>query len=257
MHLEGPYLSPDHRGAQPEAELRRPDPEEYQVWFDHDVVRLITVAPELPGAMDLIRQGQARGVEFAVGHSGATFEQCRSAIDLGLRHATHTFNGMPPLHHREPGVLGAVLADERVYAHAILDGVHLHPDVARILIRAKGVERTILISDAMRATGLADGTFDLGGQPITVRDGVARTTLGGLAGGTLTLDRAIRNAVTWAGLSVAESVAMATQAPAAAIGLLGRKGVLAPGADADIVLLDQELRVRLTILAGRVAFESN
>lgn len=257
VHLEGPYLSQDHRGAQPEAEVRHPDPAEYEPWLAHDAVRLMTIAPELPGTSDLIRRGHAQGVEFAVGHSGASLEESRSAIDLGVRHATHTFNGMPPLHHREPGVLGAALADDRVFAHAILDGVHLHPDVARILIRAKGVMRTILISDAMRATGLTDGMYELGGQPISVRDGVARTTSGGLAGSTLTLDRAIRNAVRWTGLSVPETVGMATQTPAAAMGLGGRKGVLAPGADADIVLLDGDLRVRLTIVGGRVAFESN
>lgn len=254
LHLEGPYLSRDHRGAQPEAALRSPDPAEYERWLESGEVSLITVAPELPGALRLIEAGRAKGVMFAAGHSGASFEATLAAIDCGLSHATHVFNGMAPLHHRQPGVLGAVLADERVSAHAILDGVHLHPAAAKILVRAKGAERVALISDAMRATGLGNGTYDLGGDPITVQDGVARTAARGLAGSTLTLDQAVRNAVAW-GLGIREAVAMATLAPAAAIGLGGRKGVLAAGADADIVLLDDELQVWLTIVGGRVAFE--
>jgi N-acetylglucosamine-6-phosphate deacetylase len=254
LHLEGPYLNADHRGAQPAELLRPPDPTEYEAWLDSGVVRLITVAPELPGAMRLIEQGVARSVEFAVGHSGASFEVLAAAADRGLRQATHTFNGMPGLHHREPGTVGGVLADERIYAQVIADGVHVHPAVVRILVRAKGPERVILITDATQAAGLSDGEYELAGQPIRVRHGVARTLAGGLAGSTITLDAALRNIVGFAGVSVPEAVRMATATPAEAMGWGGRKGVLASGADADVVLLDKDLAVQLTMVAGRVVY---
>jgi len=254
LHLEGPYANPEHRGAQPPEQLRLPDPDEYAAWLANKAVRLITIAPELPGALDLIERGASQGIKFAVGHSGASYEQMLAAADRGLQQATHTFNGMLGLHHREPGTAGAVLADERIYAQVIADGVHLHPAVVKVLIRAKGVGRTILITDGMRATGVGDGEYDLGGQAIRVEGGIARTAAGGLAGSTLTLDAAVRNAMRFAGLSLAESVAMASAVPAEAMGLAGRKGCLAPGADADVVLLDANLHVRLTMIAGHIVY---
>ena len=255
VHLEGPYLHADHRGAQPLEHLRDPDPAEYRAWLANEHVKLITVAPELDGALQLIAEGVSRGIEFAVGHSGASYEQVVAAANRGLRQATHTCNGMLGLHHRRPGTLGAVLTDDRIYAQVIADGVHVHPAVVKLLVRAKGVARTILITDAMRATGLDDGEYDLGGQTITVRDGVARTASGNLAGSTLTLDAALRNVIRWTGLSLAEALPMATAVPAEAMGLAGRKGVLTPGADADIVLLDPDLNVQLTMVTGRVVYE--
>lgn len=255
IHLEGPYLNPDHRGAQPLEHLRDPDPEEYRAWLTADCVRPITVAPELDGALPFIEQGVRRGVEFAVGHSGASYEQVVAAADCGLRQATHTFNGMLGLHHRTPGTLGAVLTDDRIYAQVIVDGVHVHPAVVKLLVRAKGVSRTILITDAMRAAGLEDGEYDLGGQTITVREGIARTSTGSLAGSTLTLDAGLRNVINYAGLSLEEALPMATSVPADAMGLAGRKGVLAPGADADVILLDAGLNVRLTMVAGQVVYQ--
>lgn len=256
VHLEGPYLNPEHRGAQPPAQLRPPDPAEYRPWFDSGLVRLMTLAPELPGGLDLIDEGRARGIEFAVGHSGADYATLTAAADHGLRQATHTFNGMLGLHHREPGTVGGVLADDRIYAQVIADGVHVHPAVVKLLVRAKGAGRVVLITDSMRAAGLADGTYQLAGQPITVRDGVARTSAGGLAGSTITLDAALRNVLAFAGISLAEGLRMATSTPAEAMGWAGRKGVLAPGADADVVLLDRQLQVRLTIVGGRVVHRS-
>jgi N-acetylglucosamine-6-phosphate deacetylase len=256
VHLEGPYVAAAQRGAQPEAWLRAPDPLEYAAWFDSGVVRWITLAPELPGAVELIASGVRRGVRLSAGHTEATYEQLRQAADRGVRHATHTFNGMRGLHHRQPGAVGAVLTDDRLYAELIADGVHVHPAVVDLVVRAKGIQRVTLVTDAMRATGLSDGAYDLGGQTIDVRDGVARTAAGALAGSTLTLNRAVRNAQRFAGLSPNAALAMATRVPAEAVGLGGRKGVLRPGADADLVLVDDDWDVHAALVGGVLVFTS-
>jgi N-acetylglucosamine-6-phosphate deacetylase len=256
LHIEGPYLSPRCAGAQPPQWLRDADPAEYEGWLASGQVRLVTVAPERLGSMAFIRRGVEAGVEFSVGHSQASFDQMSAAADLGLRQATHTFNGMLGLHHRDPGTVGAVLADDRLYAQIIPDGVHLHPAVVKIVIRAKGIGRTILVTDSVRAAGLGDGEYLLAGEPITVRDGVCRTAAGGLAGSTLTLDRAVRNVMSFAGLTLSHALTMASAAPAEAMGWTRRKGVLEPGADADVILLDSELNVRLTMVAGRTVYRA-
>jgi len=255
LHLEGPYLSSHHKGAQPEIHLRAPQPEEYRAWFASDRVRLVTVAPELEGSLVMIETGALAGVDFAVGHSDADFELVVEAADHGLRQATHLFNAMLGLHHRRPGTLGAVLTDDRIYAQLIADGVHVHPAMVKLVVRAKGPGRTILITDAMRATGLPDGVYDLGGQATHVHDGVARLEAGNLAGSTLTLDAALRNVMAFTGLSLTEALPMATAVPAEALNLTGRKGCLAAGADADIILLDSELRVARTIVGGQTVFQ--
>jgi N-acetylglucosamine-6-phosphate deacetylase len=252
VHLEGPYLHPKHAGAQPPAHLRAPDRHEFEDWLRIGGVRLITLAPELPGAIELIDQGVAHGIEFAVGHSGASYEQVIEAADHGLRQSTHTFNGMLGIHHRTPGTVGAILTDDRIYAQVIPDGIHLHPAILKLLVRVKGPGRTILITDAVCATGLADGEFDLGGQTISVRQGVCCTPAGGLAGSTLTLETGLRNAMQFAGLGLPQALPMVTSVPAEAMGLQGQKGSLVPGADADVVLLDPDLKVRLTIIGGKV-----
>lgn len=257
LHIEGPYLNPNYKGAQPPQYLRDADPVEYEAWLESGFVRLITVAPERAGSLMLIRRGVEAGVEFAVGHSQATFEQVTEAADLGLRQATHTFNGMLGLHHRSPGTVGAVLADDRIYAQIIPDGVHLHPAIVKLVVRAKGPARTILITDGVRAAGLGDGEYTLAGEKITVSGGICRTAAGGLAGSTLTMDAAVRNTMKFAGLSLGEALTMATATPAEAMGWLGRKGVLAPGADADLILLDTDLNICLTMVAGRVAFQAS
>lgn len=256
VHLEGPYLNPEHGGAQLVEALRDPDPDEYRAWFETGMVRLVTLAPEREGSEELIRYAVEQGAELAVGHSGASYEQVRAAAGLGLRQSTHTFNGMLGLHHRQPGTLGAVLTDDRIYAQVIVDLIHVHPAVVKLLVRTKGIQRTILITDAMRATGLADGEYDLGRQTIRVREGVARTGAGNLAGSTLTMDAALRNVMAAAGLSLQEALPMATTVPAEAMGLAGEKGTLAVGADADVVVLDQDLNVKLTVVRGNIAFEA-
>jgi len=174
------------------------------------------------------------------------------AAEHGLRQATHTFNGMLGLNHRLPGTVGGVLTDDRIYAQVIADGVHLHPAVVKLILRAKGVARTILITDAISPTGLPDGEYQLTGLKITLQDGISRTSAGGLAGSTLTLEAGVRYAMLFAGVSLSDALTMATWAPAEAMGWSGKKGRLAPGADADIILLDEKLNVHWTMVAGRV-----
>lgn len=257
VHVEGPYLNTAYPGAQPPSVLRLPDPGEYRFWLESGVVRLITLAPEVEGAHELIREGVARGIEFAAGHTGAEYDEMQAAVGIGLRQATHTFSAMLGLHHRRPGTVGAVLTDDRIYAQLIGDGVHAHPSVVKLLARAKGSTRTILITDAMRAAGMPDGEYDLGGTMVRVQGGVARLSEDVLAGSTAAMDAVLRNMMHFAGLSLVEALPMATSVPAEAMGLAGRKGVLAAGADADIALLDAGYQVRLTMVTGRVVYRAS
>jgi N-acetylglucosamine-6-phosphate deacetylase len=257
IHLEGPYLNTAHKGAQPEALIRKADPDEYKAWVDHDLVKLMTVAPEMDGVLDLIEAGQRNGLEFAVGHSGATYEVMQEAANRGLRQATHTFNGMLGLHHRRPGTVGSVLVDDRIYAQVIADGVHLHPAIIQLIVKAKGIHKTILISDSIRAAGLADGEYDLGGQSVRVEQSIARISSGSLAGSTLTLDAAIRNIMDFTSLSFMEVLPMATSVPAEAMGWKDQVGVLRAGARADVVCFDADIVPRFVFVAGELIYDNN
>jgi len=256
VHVEGPYLNVAHKGAQRPETIRLPDPEEYEAWLETGAVRLITLAPELEGALDFVDRALPAGVEFAIGHSGATYEQVVEAADHGVRQVTHLFNGMLGLHHRRPGTLGGCLVDDRLYTQLIVDGVHLHPGMVKLAVRAKSPARSILITDAIRGTGLPDGDYDFDGQVMSVRDGVSRTPEGGLSGSTLTMDQGVRNLINFTGLPLQEVLPMATSVPAEAIGWGGRKGILAPGADADLVFLDAALEVRKTMILGRIVYDA-
>lgn len=257
VHIEGPFLNPKNKGAQPEANLRAPDIAELKSWLATGVVRLVTLAPELEGAFQLIETAQAHDVEIAIGHSSASYEEIIQAVDHGLRQATHTFNSMAPLHHRRPGPIGAVLSEERIFAQVIVDGVHIHPAMVALLVRAKGPEKTILISDAISAAGRPDGVFDFSGHIVRVEDGIARINEGNLAGSTLIMDQAFRNVIRFCDLTLPQALPMATSSPAQAMGWIGRKGVLQAGADADVILLDENLQVAKTIVAGQLIFEPN
>jgi N-acetylglucosamine-6-phosphate deacetylase len=255
IHLEGPYLCEERKGAQPAIHLRDPEPAMYQSWFKSGKIRLMTVAPELEGAIDLIKFGVKHGVEFAVGHSIASYEVMQEAIDSGLRQATHTFNGMNPLHHRRPGVVGAVLADDRIFAQVIADGVHVHPAVVKALVKAKGVNRTILITDAIRAAGLGNGEYDLLEQTVTVKDRVVRIASGSLAGSVLTMDQAVRNAMDFCGIPFQEAILMASLAPATSLNLHAERGALKPGHRADVTIFDQDYSVETTIVGGKIIYQ--
>lgn len=256
IHLEGPYLCNKYRGAHPPEWLRDPDPEEYNRWFKTGVIRSMTIAPELTGAIDLIKQGVRKGIHFAAGHTEATPIQIHSAADAGLNLSTHTFNGMAGLHHRDLGTVGALLADDRIFCEIIADGIHIHPAILQMVFKIKGMERTVLVTDAIRAAGMADGEYDLVGQMITVRNGIARTKAGGLAGSTLTMDKAVNNMRHFSNISINQAVRLATLSPASALGLAGSKGEIRPGADADILIADSEMNIKAVLVDGKVEFKS-
>ncbi len=251
-HLEGPWLNELRRGAQDAASLRDPDPAELEALAASGTVRMVSLAPELPGALQVIPEIAALGAVPAIAHTDATYDQAITAIDAGARHALHTFNGMRPLHHREPGVIGAVLDSPEVTCELIGDGLHVHPAVMRLVHRAKGTAGTVLVTDAIEATGLPDGDYRLGAVPITVTSGRAETDAGNLAGSTLTMDAAVRHAHEWLRIPLQDALAMATTTPADVIGAT-RKGRIEPGADADLVVLDRHLHPVATYLAGEAA----
>jgi N-acetylglucosamine-6-phosphate deacetylase len=254
-HLEGPFLNPERAGALDPRHMRPPDAALLDRLLDAGAgsVQTVVIAPELPGALDLVAATADEGVLVAIGHTDATYEQALAAFDRGARAATHLFNAMRPLDHREPGAAGAALAGARVTAEVIADGVHLHPATLRLAYGAKGPERLALITDATQAAGLPDGDHALGDRPITVSGGQARTADGALAGSTLTMDRAVRVSVELAGIPLADALTMASATPAALLGLGRVKGRIAPGADADLVVLDGDCRAIGTLIAGRWA----
>jgi N-acetylglucosamine-6-phosphate deacetylase len=254
VHIEGPYLSVKYRGAQLKDLIRKPDPIEYQKWLDTGVVKLITIAPENEGALEFIDLAVKQGMEFSIGHSGASYEQVIEAADHGVKQATHLYNGMLGLYHRNPGTVGAILTDDRIFAQIIADGVHVHPAMIKLAVMAKGVSRIILITDSIRGTGLPDRDYDYYGQKFTVTDGIARTPEGGLSGSTLTLDQALRNMIKFTGMPLNEILPMATSVPAEAMGWSGQLGALKPGADADVIILNDDLIVEKTFILGKEVF---
>lgn len=251
-HLEGPFLAQARCGAQNGAHLQLPDRQVLAKLLEagQGLVRTMTVAPELPGALEVIGDLVAAGVVAAVGHTDASFDEARAGFAAGARLTTHLYNAMPPIKHRAPGAALAAL-ESAEFVELINDGVHLHPAMLR-LAAAGGVDRMVLVTDAMSATGVGDGSYVLGGLPVTVVGGQARgTETGSLAGSTLTMDVAFRRAVTDVGLSLVDAVRVVSENPARLLGLADRCGALQSGLDADLVHLDEDLRVRRVMIAGR------
>ena len=244
VHFEGPFISSICRGVQPAEWIVPPSVEAFRKMLDaaSGCAQILTLAPELPDALELVDAARAAGLVVGVGHTNATYDQTQAALRHGACHAVHVFNAMRPFSHRETGVIGAVLTSLEVTAEVIADGVHVDAPAIRLLLAAKGTDRVVLISDGTAATGMPDGKYRLGSIEVTVAGGVCRDAEGHLAGSTLTLDRALRNIV-GLGVSVQDAVKMLTWNPARLLGLEKRKGVLAPGADADLVLLDSNLKV--------------
>jgi len=253
LHLEGPYLSAARCGAHDPTQLRAPDRDEVTALLRAaaGAIRMVTLAPELPGGVDLVRRLVDEGVVAAIGHTDGTHRETRAALDAGAGVATHLFNAMRAVHHREPGPVTALLEDSDAILELINDGVHLHTSVVDLAFTTAGADRVALITDAMGAAGMPDGVYPLGVMTVDVVDGVARLSEGdSIAGSTLTLDRALRNAVA-AGLPIVDVVRSLSATPARALGVADRVGTLDVGKRADLVVLDDTLRVRAVLAAGR------
>ncbi|WP_129841821.1 N-acetylglucosamine-6-phosphate deacetylase [Streptomyces sp. RFCAC02] len=243
LHFEGPFISPARRGAHDPALLREPGTAAVRRLLDaaRGTAVMVTLAPELPGGLDAVRLLRDHGVTAAVGHTDASYELTRQAVDAGATVASHLFNAMPALGHRAPGPVAALLEDERVVVELVGDGAHLHPSVVSVAFRSAGPERVALITDAMGAAGMGDGRYPLGPLEVDVVDGVARLTEGGaIAGSTLTLDMAFRRAVTVNGLPVPDVSRALSGTPARVLGVADRTGSIEEGKDADLVVLTEE-----------------
>lgn len=253
IHLEGPFISKARCGAHDPTLLRAPEKAVVQrlLRAGHGTVRMVTIAPELEYGMDAVRLLTEEGVIAAVGHTDATYAQTRAAIELGAPVGTHVFNAMRPVHHREPGPVTAILEQDQVIGEVVNDGIHVHPSVVSLMFAAAGAHRIALITDAMVAAGMADGEYPLGPLTVQVRDGEARLAEGdSLAGSTLTMDRALRNAVKSAGISLVDAAISASLTPARALGVADRVGSLEVGKQADVVLLDEDLQVAGVLQRG-------
>lgn len=256
VHIEGPYLNPAYRGSQAEIHLREPKREEYRPWLKTGLIKMITMAPEIAGGEGLMREALAQGVAVSIGHSGADYDSATRYFAAGARQVTHTFNGMPGIHHRQPGLFVAALENPEVTFQIIPDGIHVHPAVVHMLARLVGIERVVVITDAMLATGLGDGQYATGAAIVTVKDGQARSPAGGLAGSTLTMEQALRNMMRFCDLSLAEALPMLTRVPARSIGMYPQKGSLQVGADADVVIWDEVMGAQATIIAGELVYQA-
>lgn len=253
LHLEGPFLSPERRGAHDGELIRAADAACFERMLALPGLRLVTLAPERPGALERIARLVARGVAVSLGHTAADHDQMRAGFDAGARLVTHLYNAMTGFSHRAPGALGAALLDRRAVLGLIADGVHAAPPAVELAARVAGAGRIALVTDAMAAAGMAPGGYRLAGQAVTVDRDSARLADGTLAGSTLTLDRAVRNMAAWSGLGPEAALRMASEVPARGLGLAA--GVIEIGAAADLVLLDGELAVEATLVGGRPVFQ--
>ena len=252
VHAEGPFINPAKKGAQAESAILHPDAD--RVLAHADIIRLMTVASEVDGGLEFAeRILQESNITLSLGHTNATYDEALAGFDIGINHVTHTFNAMTPLHHRNPGVVGAALARD-VYAELIADTFHVHPGLFLPVVKAKG-DKLVLITDCLRSGGMPDGEYTLGGQAIFLKGIECRLADGTIAGSVLRLNDAVRNLREHTGISMAQAVACASINPARSIGADGEKGSLAAGKDADIILMDESCEVYMTVLRGNTIFE--
>ncbi len=258
IHLEGPFISKNKVGAQPIKHVMAPSVEKFSSWQEQSQghIRLITLAPEESGAMELIKYVSSQGVTASIGHSDAELSVVNEAVEHGAKHVTHLFNQMRGLHHREPGVVGAAFLNEKLMVEMIVDRIHVHKDAIKLAYQHTKTDRTILITDAMRAKCLADGVYDLGGQDVEVKNGEARLEDGTLAGSILTLAEAARNMKEDQELSYEELAAITSANAAKQLGIFHRKGSIKEGKDADLVMLNEHGEVIVTVCNGTVAYDS-
>jgi len=256
IHMEGPFINPIKRGTHKPFNISQPDLEAFHQWVaaSQGSLRLITIAPELDPNHKIAAMARRSGVEVAMGHSNATFEEATAAIERGICYAVHTFNAMRPLGHRDPGITGAVLSDDRVTAEIIADGVHVDPAMIRVFGRAKGPSQVLLVTDATSAADMPDGEYVLGTDTVTVTNGICRDAEGRLAGSTLTQEIALKNFTGWTRLPLTDTLLALTENPARVLGL-PNKGVIAAGADADLAIMDDNFHIMKTFVAGKLVFE--
>lgn len=257
VHLEGPFINAKRGGAQPREYIIDPDIELFKHWQASaaGLIKLVTTAPELENGTKFIEYLASTGVVASIGHTDAVYEEVEKAVKAGARHVTHLYNGMRGMHHREPGTAGAALLFKELLVEMIVDGIHIAPEMVRMSVSAKGPEGMVLVTDSMRAKCLNAGVYDLGGQDVTVGDGRAVLADGTLAGSILKMNEAVRNAADFSGISLLEAVRMASVNPARQIGVFDKKGSIAPGKDADLVVLDSSMNVKATWCRGVLAHQ--
>lgn len=255
-HLEGPYINVEKAGAQNPAYVRPASREEATAFLDTGVIRLLSLAPEIKENQWLIGECVRRGITVSAAHTSATFDDMKHAVDLGLRHTTHTYNAMTGLHHREPGTLGAALVFDELRCELIADNIHVHPGAMKVLYRAKGLDRVILITDAVRPAGLPDGDYPIDDRVISVKNGVARLPDGTLAGSILTMERALRNFATAVGEPIEQVWQASSLNAAKSIGAAAHTGSIEVGKDADLVLVDADVNVFTTIVQGNPVYQA-
>ncbi len=253
IHLEGPFLNVKKRGAHPASQIQKPSVPLLEKFLDaaNGTVRVITLAPELDGALTVLEFAKSKGIRVGIGHSNATYEEAERAIAAGASHAIHVFNAMRNFLHRDPGIIGAVLTDPRISGELICDGIHVDKSAIQLLVLSKGLEKLLLVSDSLSGAGMPDGNYRLGNFKVHVAGGVCRTVEGNLAGSTVTLDAAVRNLVQFTGLGYQECLPAATLNPARILGIEKQKGSIEAGADADLAVLDRSYFVTQTYVRGR------
>lgn len=255
VHMEGPFISRDFNGAQNSKYIL--DSLDFSLIKDYiDIIKIITIAPELKGSTEFIKLCTQHGITVSIGHSGATYEQAIGAIEDGVSHITHTYNVMTPFHHRAPGIIGAAFLTD-VYCEAIVDKVHLHDAACRILLNNKGIDNIILITDSMRSALLDDGEYEFGGQKVIVKCNEARLDNGKLAGSVLTLNNALKNFMDITGLEIHKAIKAVTINPAKALKVDKFKGRISPGYDADMVLFDDSISIKYTFVRGKKVYENS
>jgi N-acetylglucosamine-6-phosphate deacetylase len=257
VHLEGPFINKKRAGAQPMEYIIDPDIELFKRWQElaEGSIKLVTVAPELENGTDFVHYLNETGVIASIGHSDAVHEEMEKAVQAGAKQVTHLFNGMRGIHHREPGVAGSALIFKELMVELIADGIHVRPEVMKLVINAKGTEGLILITDAMRAKCLKNGVYDLGGQDVSVADGKALLANGTLAGSILKMNDSIKNILEAADISLSQAVQMASVNPAKQLNVYDRKGSISAGKDADITILSNDYQVDMTFCRGEIAYK--
>ncbi|ANC78694.1 N-acetylglucosamine-6-phosphate deacetylase [Fictibacillus phosphorivorans] len=256
IHLEGPFISEKRAGAQPVGAIIKPKLELFKQWqkLASGHIKLVTIAPEIEGSLEVISYLHEQNIVASIGHSDATYEEVVTGIKAGASHVTHLYNGMRGLHHREPGVVGAALLNDELTTELIADGIHVRPELISLTYKQKGNERVVLVTDAMRAKCLGDGQYDLGGQEVTVQHETATLKDGTLAGSIIKMNTAVKNMMQFTGCSISDIIQMTSVNPAKELNVFDRKGSLAPGKDADIVVLDEDYEVVMTFCKGNLAY---